>query len=217
MAAAGFTAIKTKTGRLHWPDSGLPKEPMKKPIWYRSSCAPVSDQQCGSLHTAVPCLVSGGPAGEYRVRCCDRILFPVPAFRCDYRDRREPDCEPSGRSNLYQNAAQRAELFVLDPRGQALDRYAAASLRFTPGTDVALLNAMINTIITEELYDKAYVEAHTEGFANLADQTAAMTPEAMAPVCGIEAEVIRDVARRFAGAKAGMIFGVWGLATYAWN
>ncbi|MGB0810389.1 MAG: hypothetical protein ACPGRU_03920, partial [Candidatus Puniceispirillaceae bacterium] len=77
------------------------------------------------------------------------------------------------------------------------------SLRFTPGTDVALLNAMINTIITEELYDKAYVEAHTEGFAHLADQTAAMTPEAMAPVCGIEAEVIRDVARRFAGAKAG--------------
>ena len=98
---------------------------------------------------------------------------------------------------------------MLDPRGQALDRYAAASLRFTPGTDVALLNAMINTIITEELYDKAYVEAHTEGFAHLADQTAAMSAEAMAPVCGIEAEVIRDVARRFAGAKAGMIF--WGM------
>ena len=74
---------------------------------------------------------------------------------------------------------------------------------------MALLNAMINTIITEGLYDKAYVEAHTEGFAHLADQTAAMTPEAMAPVCGIEAEVIRDVARRFAGAKAGMIF--WGM------
>ena len=100
-------------------------------------------------------------------------------------------------------------MFVLDPRGQALDRYAAASLRFHAGTDVALLNAMINTIITEELYDKAYVEAHTEGFEDLADQTAAMTPEAMAPVCGIEADVIRDVARRFAGAKAGMIF--WGM------
>ena len=113
-------------------------------------------------------------------------------------------------ATFIKNAAQRgAELFVLDPRGQALDRYAAASLRFAPGTDVALLNAMINTIITEELYDKAYVEAHTDGFAHLADQTAAMTPEAMAPVCGIEAEVIRDVARRFARAKAGMIF--WGM------
>ncbi|MEC7208847.1 MAG: molybdopterin-dependent oxidoreductase, partial [Pseudomonadota bacterium] len=65
-------------------------------------------------------------------------------------------------ATFIKNAAQRgAELFVLDPRGQALDRYAAASLRFTPGTDVALLNAMINTIITEGLYDKAYVEAHT--------------------------------------------------------
>ncbi len=113
-------------------------------------------------------------------------------------------------ATFIKNAAQRgAELFVLDPRGQNLDRYAAASLRFTPGTDVALLNAMLNTIITEELYDKAYVEAHTEGFAHLAEQTAAMTPEAMAPICGIEADVIRDVARRFAGAKAGMIF--WGM------
>ncbi|EHI49766.1 NAD-dependent formate dehydrogenase iron-sulfur protein [SAR116 cluster alpha proteobacterium HIMB100] len=113
-------------------------------------------------------------------------------------------------ATFIKNAAQRgAELFVLDPRGQALDRHATASLRFTPGTDVALLNGMINTIITEELYDTAYVEAHTEGFASLAEQTAAMTPEAMAPVCGIEADVIRDVARRFARAKAGMIF--WGM------
>ena len=113
-------------------------------------------------------------------------------------------------ATFIKNAAQRgAELFVLDPRGQALDRHATASLRFTPGTDVALLNGMINTIITEELYDTAYVDAHTEGFASLAEQSAAMTPEAMAPVCGIEADVIRDVARRFARAKAGMIF--WGM------
>ena len=54
-------------------------------------------------------------------------------------------------ATFIKNAAQRgAELFILDPRGQALDRYATASLRFTPGTDVALLNAMINTIITEQ-------------------------------------------------------------------
>ena len=100
---------------------------------------------------------------------------------------------------------------MLDPRGQALDRYAEASLNFTPGSDVALLNAMINTIITEELYDKAYVDSAYRRFdaLKLADQTAAMTPEAMAPVCGIEADVISDVARGFAGAKAGMIF--WGM------
>ena len=113
-------------------------------------------------------------------------------------------------ATFIKNAAQRgAELFILDPRGQALDRYASASLRFTPGTDVALLNAMINTIITEQLYDAAYVESQTEGFSHLAEQTKAMTAEAMAPVCGIEPEVIRDVARRFATAKAGMIF--WGM------
>ena len=113
-------------------------------------------------------------------------------------------------ATFIKNAAQRgAELFILDPRGQALDRYATASLRFKPGSDVALLNAMINTIITEQLYDGAYVESQTEGFSHLAEQTKAMTAEAMAPVCGIEPEIIRDVARRFAIARAGMIF--WGM------
>ena len=113
-------------------------------------------------------------------------------------------------ATFIKNAAQRgAELFILDPRGQALDRYATASLRFKPGSDVALLNAMINTIITEHLYDEAYVESQTEGFSHLAEQTKAMTAEAMASVCGIEPEIIRDVARRFANAKAGMIF--WGM------
>ena len=113
-------------------------------------------------------------------------------------------------ATFIKNAAQRgAELFILDPRGQALDRHATASLRFTPGTDVALLNAMINTIITEELYDAVYVESHTEGFSHLAEQTKSMTAEAMAPVCGIKPEISRDGARRFATAKAGMIF--WGM------
>ncbi len=97
----------------------------------------------------------------------------------------------------------------MDPRGQALDRYATNSLNFTPGSDVALLNGMLHTIIDEKLYDKAYVEAHTEGFENLVKQTKATSPEAMALICGIEADTIRSVARQFAAAKAGIIF--WGM------
>ncbi len=79
-----------------------------------------------------------------------------------------------------------AALIVIDPRGQALSRFARFDLRFRPGTDVALLNALIHVIISEELYDRAYVEAHTEGFEELRRRSAAFSPEAMAPLCGIE-------------------------------
>ena len=113
-------------------------------------------------------------------------------------------------ATFIKNAAQNgAKLYVLDPRGQHLDRYAADSLRFKPGTDVAMLNAMINVIITEELYDADYVAAHTEGFADLKARTASTTPEAMAPICGIDAETLRRVARGYATAKSAMIF--WGM------
>ena len=113
-------------------------------------------------------------------------------------------------ATYIKNAAKAgAKLFVMDPRGQALDRYATASLNFTPGSDVALLNGILHTIIDEKLYDKGYVEAHTEGFDALVTQTKATTPEKMALICGIEAEAIRSVARQFAAAKAGIIF--WGM------
>jgi len=74
---------------------------------------------------------------------------------------------------------------------------------------VALLNAMINVIITEQLYDADYVRDHTEGFEDLKARNAAATPEAMAAICGIEPAVIRDVARGYATANAAMIF--WGM------
>ncbi|MBL6777514.1 MAG: formate dehydrogenase subunit alpha [Alphaproteobacteria bacterium] len=113
-------------------------------------------------------------------------------------------------ATYIKNAAKAgAKLFVMDPRGQALDRYAEASLNFVPGSDVALLNGILHTIIDEQIYDKAYVEAHTEGFDALVEQTKATSPEKMALICGIDAETIRSVARQFAAAKAGIIF--WGM------
>jgi formate dehydrogenase major subunit len=113
-------------------------------------------------------------------------------------------------ATFIKNAAKRgATLIVIDPRGQALSRHARFALQFRPGTDVALLNALIHTIIDEKLYDSEYVAAHTEGFEALRARVAAFTPEAMAPLCGIEADVLRTVARTYAKAKAAIIF--WGM------
>ena len=102
-----------------------------------------------------------------------------------------------------------ATLIVMDPRGQALKRHATHMLQFSPGADVAMLNALINVIITEELYDKQYVESQTEGFAQLKEHITDFTPEAMAEICGIDADILRVVARTYARAESAIIF--WGM------
>src|SRR6516165_11989569 len=110
-------------------------------------------------------------------------------------------------ATFFKQAAKRgATLIVADPRGQALKRHAHHMLQFKNGTDVALLNGMLNTIVTEKLYDEQYIQTYVEGFKQFADSIKDYTPEEMAPICGIEADVIRTVARKFARAKAAIIF-----------
>ncbi|MBD0865818.1 MAG: formate dehydrogenase subunit alpha [Rhodobacteraceae bacterium] len=101
------------------------------------------------------------------------------------------------------------KLIVMDPRGQALKRFASHMLQFRPGTDVSMLNAIMHVIVKENLYDQQYIEAYTENWDAEREHLKGFTPEAMSEVCGIEPEVLRDVARSFATARAGMIF--WGM------
>ncbi|TVR07315.1 MAG: formate dehydrogenase subunit alpha, partial [Salinarimonadaceae bacterium] len=116
---------------------------------------------------------------------------------------------PVAATYFKQAAKTGAKLVVMDPRGHALKRHASHMVQFRPGTDVALLNAMMHVVVAEELYDRQYVAAHTEGFERLRDHLAAYAPEAMAPVCGIAAGRIREIARLYARAERAMIF--WGM------
>ncbi|KGL02796.1 formate dehydrogenase subunit alpha [Thalassobacter sp. 16PALIMAR09] len=101
------------------------------------------------------------------------------------------------------------KLIVMDPRGQALKRFATHMLQFRPGADVSMLNAIMHTIVEEGLYDQQYIDAYTENWEAEKEHLKAFTPEKMSEICGIPAEDLRAVARTFAGAKAGMIF--WGM------
>ena len=101
------------------------------------------------------------------------------------------------------------KLIVMDPRGQALKRFASHMLQFRPGADVSMLNAIMHVIVEEGLYDQQYIEAYTENWEAEKAHLADFTPEKMSEICGIEADVLRDVARTFATAKSGMIF--WGM------
>ena len=102
-----------------------------------------------------------------------------------------------------------AKLIVIDPRRQALSRHAHKHLSFKPGSDVSLLNAMLNVIITEKLHNEAYIAAHTENFEALKASIGEFTPERMAEVCGIDAHTLREVARLYARSRASIIF--WGM------
>jgi formate dehydrogenase major subunit len=113
-------------------------------------------------------------------------------------------------ATFFKQAAKRgAKIFVIDPRGYSLTRYATMTLRFTPSRDVALLNALLHTIIEEGLYDRQYVQAHTEDFEKLREHIRDYSPEKMAPICGVDAETLRYVARTYARAEAAIIF--WGM------
>ena len=116
---------------------------------------------------------------------------------------------PVAATYIKQAAARGATLIVMDPRKQRLSRYADHMLQFTPGRDVALLNAMIHTIIDEGLTDQQYIQAMTDGFDEIVENVKDFSPEAMADVCGIDAEEIRAVARRYATAERSLIF--WGM------
>lgn len=110
---------------------------------------------------------------------------------------------------LKQAAKRGAKLIIMDPRGQNLARYAWKHLQFTPGRDVPLLNGLIHTIIEEGLVDEQFVQARVDNYEAVKENAKRFSPEEMAPVCGIDAETIREVARTYARSEKSIIF--WGM------
>jgi formate dehydrogenase major subunit len=101
------------------------------------------------------------------------------------------------------------KLIVMDPRRSELARTAYRFLQFKADTDVALLNAMMHVIVEENLVDEAFIADRTLGYAELAKNVQGYSPELMAPICGVPAETIREVARLYATSSGSMI--LWGM------
>ncbi|MBL8510113.1 MAG: formate dehydrogenase subunit alpha, partial [Betaproteobacteria bacterium] len=113
------------------------------------------------------------------------------------------------------NAVRRgAKLIVADPRQNDIARHAWRYLPFRPDTDVALLNALIHTIIDEELVDADFIARRTHNYEALKTNAQNYPPEKMAPLCGIPAETIREVARTYARAQNAIIFWGMGIAQH---
>ena len=102
-------------------------------------------------------------------------------------------------------------LVVVDPRETALTRAARLHLAIRPGTDAALLLAMLHTIIEQGWVDEDFVAAHTNGFDDVAASVADWTPAHAGEVCGIAADDIVEAARLVGTADRAMVNHARGL------
>jgi formate dehydrogenase major subunit len=108
------------------------------------------------------------------------------------------------------NAAKNgAKIVLADPRRTEISKHAWRTMQFKPDTDVAMLNALIHTVIEEGLADEEFIRTRASNFEALRENVKGYSPEAMAPICGVPAETLREVAREFAKAKGAMI--LWGM------
>ena len=108
------------------------------------------------------------------------------------------------------NAVKRGtKLILAEPRRSELARHATHFLQIKPDSDVALLNGMLHTVIEEGLVDEKFVRSRTSGFDEIRRNVEGYDPEAMARICGIPAETIREVARLYATSRGSMI--LWGM------
>jgi formate dehydrogenase alpha subunit len=107
-----------------------------------------------------------------------------------------------------------AELVVADPRSIDLVRFAKLHIAQKPGTDVALVNAMMNVIIAEGLLDEEFIKERTEDFDALAEAVRDFTPEKAEKITTIPAEKIREAARIYARASSASIVYSMGITQH---
>jgi len=107
-----------------------------------------------------------------------------------------------------------ADLIVADPRAIDLVRFAKLHVAQKPGTDVALINAMMNVIISEKLQDSDFINDRTEGFSEFANAVKDFTPEKAEEITTVPAEKIRQAARIYAGASTASIVYSMGITQH---
>jgi formate dehydrogenase alpha subunit len=119
------------------------------------------------------------------------------------------DSHPVVARHILKARAKGAKIIVCDPRKTESARVADQWLQQKNGSNMALVNALANVMIAENLYDKSYVQKHTEGFDDFRKLVASYTPESVETITGLSAAEVRQAARTYAAAPEAMI--LWGM------
>lgn len=119
-------------------------------------------------------------------------------------------------STFVKNAIKHngAEMILVDPRAHKLAEFAKTHCQIKVGSDIAFLNGLMNVLISEDLYDKEYVENHTENFEALKAKVMEYPPERAAEISGVSADMIRTVARKLASVKPVTIIYTLGITEH---
>lgn len=117
-------------------------------------------------------------------------------------------------SKIKRAVLKGAKLIVADPREIELSALADVVMRQRPGSDVALINAMMHVILQENLHDREFIAARTENFELVESVLAEFTPEKAQEITGVPAEEIRKAARLFAAGKNGAIYYAMGITQH---
>ncbi len=105
-------------------------------------------------------------------------------------------------------------LIVIDPRKIPLTKNANKWLRQVPGSDIALINALMHVIIKEDLHDKNFIEDRTENFEEFSKTIEKYTPEHASKITGIKVEDIIETARLYANAEKGALLYCMGITQH---
>ncbi|WP_145539634.1 formate dehydrogenase subunit alpha [Yersinia kristensenii] len=125
------------------------------------------------------------------------------------------DSHPIVARRILKAKEKGAKVIVCDPRHIETARIADLWLPLKNGSNMALVNAFANVLITEELYDKDYVSRYTEGFDEYREIVAKYTPEYVESITGLPAQTIRAAMRIYAAAPSATI--LWGMGVTQWG
>jgi anaerobic selenocysteine-containing dehydrogenase len=117
----------------------------------------------------------------------------------------------AGRLRAIRNRG--GKVILIDPRRTETARLADQHIFIRPGTDVLLLLAMLHVICTENLVRLDHLSAITDGLEIINTLVADYSPEKLAPITGIHAGQVRELAREFARAKTAVCYGRIGVST----
>lgn len=117
-------------------------------------------------------------------------------------------------TKMKQALAKGAKLIVVDPRQIDLADHSDVWLRLRPGTDIALINGIMNIILANGWEDKAFIEERTEGFEKVREAVQKYTPEVVSQVTGVPVEQLEEAARIYATAERAQIFYTLGITEH---
>ena len=124
------------------------------------------------------------------------------------------EAHPLVASHILKAKERGAKIIVVDPRKVQIGRLADLYLRFRPGTDVAVLNGLMNVIISEGLADEEYIAARTEGYEEMKALVEEYTPERVEEISGISADDLRTAARMYATNRPSAIIYAMGITQH---